>query len=160
MANVFDTREVRIRIGELVTLNEALQARLAEAERLLRLAYGAVGTLRRISVSEKDRLSAASYEGWQREADAWLLRPADSASVERVCIRCDKSMPDGCKGAQHGNKGCAMNNPETLACTTTTRCAHDGARCHHECDTECSRAKMGASLSSPWPGYPKKSPGQ
>lgn len=50
---------------------DALAARLAEAERLIRRAYGCVSTLRRMCVGP-DRDSAASYEEWQREANAWL----------------------------------------------------------------------------------------
>jgi hypothetical protein len=34
------------------------------------------------------------------------------------------------------------------------RCPHDGARCHHECATECLRQRVGAMLSVPWRGFP------
>lgn len=48
----------------------ALRARVAEAERLLRLAYGGVGTLRRMSAGDSPEY--ASYDKWQREAVEWL----------------------------------------------------------------------------------------
>ena len=35
--------------------------------------------------------------------------------MSRVCRRCGKVVDGGrggCKGAQHGNRGCAMNNPD------------------------------------------------
>jgi hypothetical protein len=38
---------------------------------------------------------------------------------------------------------------------TRQRCPHDGGRCHHRCTGTCSRKAMGASLTTPWPGYPK-----
>jgi hypothetical protein len=40
--------------------------------------------------------------------------PGDSAPVVRDCPRCGKPVTDGrggCEGAQHGNRGCAMNSP-------------------------------------------------
>ena len=36
------------------------------------------------------------------------------------------------------------------------RCPHDGGYCHHTCITECFRIKIGASLSTPWEGFPKE----
>lgn len=47
-------------------------AALVEAEGLIRLAYGAIGTLRRMPNA------SPTYAEWQREADAWLsARAAD-----------------------------------------------------------------------------------
>lgn len=37
------------------------------------------------------------------------------------------------------------------------RCPHDGGTCHHECGRSgCFRLRVGASLTTPWPGYPKQ----
>ena len=38
--------------------------------------------------------------------------------------------------------------------TEKQKCPHDGGTCHHECEGECFRYAIGASLSSPFPGYP------
>jgi hypothetical protein len=48
---------------------ESLRSRLAEAKRLIRRAYGAVGTLRRMATGTE---AYESYDEWQREANAWL----------------------------------------------------------------------------------------
>jgi hypothetical protein len=34
------------------------------------------------------------------------------------------------------------------------RCAHDGGFCHHNCETQCYRRKVGATLSTPHQGFP------
>lgn len=39
---------------------------------------------------------------------------ADKSGAARICRKCEKPVKDGrggCEGAQHGNTGCAMNNP-------------------------------------------------
>jgi translation initiation factor 1 (eIF-1/SUI1) len=62
--------EAAIRIGELITINEALQARLAEAERLLRElrdrcetnGMGMIGIGHRIQVALGERAADVSEE--------------------------------------------------------------------------------------------------
>ena len=58
---------------------DRLRRELAEAERLIRRAYGAIGTLRRTS----DVAARKSYSDWQDEANVWLKRtPIDAAMAE------------------------------------------------------------------------------
>jgi hypothetical protein len=33
-------------------------------------------------------------------------------------------------------------------------CPHDGGRCHHKCESECTRKQAGWSLTTPWEGFP------
>lgn len=51
------------------------------------------------------RMRPHLHAQWKDEIDA-VLGPH--------CGRCGQVVPPGCGGAQHGNRGCALNNPSLV----------------------------------------------
>lgn len=62
----------------------------------------------------------AKYNGALRDAHEWVESAARGAvdAHKVICPKCGKVFANGrggCEGAQHGNFGCAMNNPYRLS---------------------------------------------
>lgn len=61
-------------------------------------------------VDENESLRPRLF-AWER-TDPRLDAAINALGAIRICKRCDKALPEGCGGSQHGNLGCALNNPD------------------------------------------------